>query len=187
EPSGEFTGFLVQEGRDRKKPITIAAARGAFAPGANGSRILLVNGNRQQLDRATGKLSVLTFDKYTLDLADLHDGPEARTREPQERFFSELFFASDAENDPTLHRALLVDANQRLAATLTPLGFSFIALTALLGGEFNRRGQIRRILFAVLLAFLFETLDLASRNLASRNLMFLPLLYLNTLAPVAVG
>ncbi len=187
EASGEFIGFLVQDERDRQKPITIVAERGAFVPGADGSRILLVNGNRQQLDRASGKLSILTFDKYTLDLSDLHDVPEARTREPQERFFSELFFARDAENDPTLHRALLVEANQRLAATLAPLGFSFIALTALLGGEFNRRGQIRRILFAVMLAFLFETLDLALRNLASRNLMYIPLLYLNTLGPVAIG
>ncbi len=167
--------------------MTIVAERGAFVPGASGARILLINGNRQQLDRATGKLSVLSFDKYTLDLDAFHDAPEARVREPQERYLPGLFFASDATKSPELRRALLVEANQRLVTPLTAFSFSFIALTALLCGEFNRRGQARRILLAVAVAFLFQTADLGLRNLANRTPAAIPLLYVDALLPVIVG
>jgi lipopolysaccharide export system permease protein len=187
ETNGELTGFLVQDERDRVKPVTIVADRGAFVAGADGSRILLINGNRQQLDRATGKLSVLSFDKYTLDIAELHDGPEGRAREPQERYFSELLFPTDAAGDPQLQRSLLVEANQRLVTPLTVFSLTFIALAALLCGEFNRRGQIRRILLAVLLAFLFEAADLGLRNLATRSPTIIPLIYLNAMLPMIIA
>src|SRR6185437_12488297 len=62
DSNGELSGFVVQDERDREKPVTIVAERGTFVPGTNGSRVLLINGNRQQFDRTTGKLSVLSFD-----------------------------------------------------------------------------------------------------------------------------
>jgi lipopolysaccharide export system permease protein len=187
ESDGELAGFVVQDERDREKPVTIVAERGTFVPGANGSRVLLVNGNRQQLDRTTGKLSVLSFDRYTLDLADFHDAPEGRVREPQERYFSELFFSPDAAGNPELRHSLRVEAHQRIVAALSAISFVFIALATLLSGEFNRRGQVRRILLAVLLAFLFEVIDLGLRNLAARSELAIPLLYLNTALPMLIG
>ena len=52
----------------------------------------MVNGNRQQFDPQTRKLSILTFDRYTLDLDTLQDAPVVRFREAQERFLGELLF-----------------------------------------------------------------------------------------------
>src|SRR5437588_4682633 len=65
---GEVIGLLVNDDRDRDQPVTILAERGAFADSDKASRIIMVNGSRQRFERATGKLSVLTFDRYTLDL-----------------------------------------------------------------------------------------------------------------------
>src|SRR5437763_14068857 len=72
---GEVTGLLIHDERDPEQPPTIFAERGAFADAAPGSRIIMVNGNRQKYDRASGKLSVLTFDRYTLDLDTMRDAP----------------------------------------------------------------------------------------------------------------
>jgi hypothetical protein len=69
---GEVIGLLVNDDRDPQQPVTILAERGAFASSAQGSRVIMVNGSRQRFDRATGKLSVLTFERYTLDLAVLY-------------------------------------------------------------------------------------------------------------------
>lgn len=186
DANGDLTGFLVQDERDNTKPVTIVAQRGAFVATDQGSRVFLVNGNRQQLDRATGKLSVLSFDKYTLDLDDLHDAPEARTREPQERYLDELFFPSDPGIDASFRSSLLLEAHQRLITPLTAIAFVTIALAALLHGEFNRRGQLRRILIAVLLAIAFEVMDLGLRNLATRLSAGIPLMYVNALLPVVL-
>jgi len=189
EESGDLTGFLVQDEREPAKPVTIVAERGAFVAAGDSSRIYLVNGNRQQYDRATGKLSILTFDKYTLELGDQHDDLGARPREPQERFLRELFFPIDSESvkDPTFRRSLMLEGHQRLITPFTALAFAAIALTALLHGEFNRRGQLKRILLAVAVAVAFEVVDLGLRNIATRLPIAIPLLYLNALLPTLVG
>jgi len=70
---------------------------------------------------------------------------------------------------------------------LTAIAFAVIPLVALLCGEFNRRGQIRRILLAVAFALLFETLDLGLRNLAVHTPVGIVLMYVNALLPVAIG
>ncbi len=185
--NGEMTGFLVQDERDKTKPITIVAERGAFVETENGSRVFLVNGNRQQLDRTTGKLSILSFDKYTLDLSDVRDATAGRVREPQERYLGELFLPTDGSVNPTFRNSLRLEGHQRLIVPLTAFTFAIIPLVTLLCGEFNRRGQIRRILLAVVLALLFETVDLGLRNLAVRYPAGIVLMYLNAVLPVAVG
>src|SRR5437764_11796182 len=89
---GEVIGLLINDERDPQQPVTIMAERGAFADAAGGSRLIMVNGNRQRFDRTNGKLTVLTFDRYTLDLEMLRDAPVVRFREAEERFIGELFF-----------------------------------------------------------------------------------------------
>jgi lipopolysaccharide export system permease protein len=187
DANGEMTGFLVQDERDKDKPITIVAERGAFVETDAGSRVFLVNGNRQQLDRATGKLSVLSFEKYTLDLSDAHDVATGRIREPQERYLGELFFPAENGISRTFRNSLRLEGHQRLIVPLTAIAFAVIPLVTLLYGEFNRRGQVRRILLAVALALLFETLDLGLRNLAVRYPAGIILMYLNALLPIAIG
>jgi lipopolysaccharide export system permease protein len=199
DANGEMTGFLVQDERDKEKPITIVAERAAFVETETGSRVFLVNGNRQQMDRATGKLSVLTFEKYTLDLSDARDVTAARIREPQERYLGELFFPAESDtpsesdtpaarnNKRTFRNSLRLEGHQRLIVPLTAIAFAIIPLVALLCGEFNRRGQVRRILLAIALALLFETFDLVLRNLAVHTPVGIVLMYLNAFLPVAIG
>ncbi len=184
DSNGELTGFVVQDDNDRTKPVTIVAERGVFVPHEGSSRVLLVNGNRQQLDKTTGKLSVLTFEKYTLDLYDLRDAPDDRAREPQEQFLGELFFPR-GDIDNSYRTSLLVEAHQRLITPLSAAAFVAIALATMLYGEFNRRGQLRRILLAVVFAVVFEIADLGLRNLATRLPAGIPLMYLNVLVPIA--
>jgi len=81
----------------------------------------------------------------------------------------------------------MLEGHQRLITPFTALAFAAIALTALLHGEFNRRGQLKRILLAVAVAVAFEVVDLGLRNIATRLPIAIPLLYLNALLPTLVG
>jgi lipopolysaccharide export system permease protein len=159
DEQGEVVGLLINDSREPHRPVTILAERGVFANTPAGSRIVMVNGNRQQFDPETSKLSLLTFDRYTLDLDSLHDAPVVRFREPQERFLDELFFPS-AEADPVLRLGLTIEAHQRILIPLSAFSFALIPLACLLPGEFNRRGQLKRALLAIVVAFLFELLDI---------------------------
>ena len=182
----EVVGLMVNDDRDKNEPVTILAERGAFADSGTGSRIIMVNGSRQKFDRATGKLSVLTFDRYTLDLDTMRDTPGVRFRDAQERFLGELFFPPP-ELDPVVRQSFRVEAHQRLVIPLSIFSFVTIPLACLLPGEFNRRGQLRRILGAVGLALLFQALDLAAKNYAARHPPAIPLMYLIDLLPLLLG
>jgi lipopolysaccharide export system permease protein len=180
DPNGELTGLIIHETRDPDKPVTIVAERGTFVDTENGPRVLMVNGSRQQYDRTTGKLSVLTFDKYSLDLAAYRDTEDFRDRQPDELFLHELLFKHSRPGDTSR----FIEANLRLINPLTALAFCCIPVACLLTGEFNRRGQTKRVLLAVLMAFAFETLDIGFKNLAGRTTAAVPFLYLNVFAPI---
>jgi lipopolysaccharide export system permease protein len=81
----------------------------------------------------------------------------------------------------------MVEAHQRVLVPLSTFSFALIPLACLLPGELNRRGQLRRILLAIAIAFLFELLDLEVGNLASRFAAAIPLMYVAGLLPFVLG
>jgi lipopolysaccharide export system permease protein len=186
EDRGEVVGLLIHDNREPQKPVTILAERGLFAETPAGSRIVMANGSRQQFDIETRKLSLLTFDHYTLDLDSLHDAPVVRFREAQERFLDELFFPP-RETDPALRLGFLIEAHRRILVPLSALGFSLIPLACLLPGELNRRGQLMRTLLAIVIAFLVELLDIGASDLAARSAAAIPLMYATDLLPFVLG
>jgi len=183
---GEVYGLLINDSRNPQRQVTIVAERGAFVDSPAGSRILMVNGNRQQFDTETHKLSLLTFESYTLDLDTVRDAPVIRFREAQERFLGELFFPP-ADTDDVLRHGFLVEAHQRILIPLSAFSFSLIPLACLLPGELNRRGQLKRVLLAIGIAFLFELLDLGVNNIAGRYVRAIPLMYVADLLPLVLG
>ncbi len=109
DANGDVVGLLINDSRDPQRPVTILAERAAFVDTAAGSRIVMVNGNRQQFDPQTRKLSVLTFQRYTLDLDSLQDAPVVRFRGAQERFLGELLFPP-AGLDPLVRQSFIMEA-----------------------------------------------------------------------------
>jgi lipopolysaccharide export system permease protein len=183
---GEVVGLLINDSRNPQRQVTIVAERGAFVDSPAGSRILMVNGNRQEFDAETRKLSLLTFDSYTLDLDAVHDAPVIRFREAQERFLDELFSPPE-DADLSLRQGFLVEGHQRILVPLSAFSFALIPLACLLPGELNRRGQLKRVLLAIGIAFLFELLDLGVNNIAARYSAAIPMMYVVDLLPLVLG
>jgi lipopolysaccharide export system permease protein len=181
---GDLLGLVIYDARDPMKPVTIFAARGAIVATPEGMRLFMVDGTRQERDQASGHLSVLSFARYTFDLGDLGGAAGARDREPDERYTWDLLFPSRRPSNPGAARALMVELNLRLAAPLAGLAMALVPVLCLLPGEFNRRGQARRVLTAVILAFALEFVDLGLRDLSGRTNAALPLLYLVPVLPV---
>ena len=183
DENGDLVGILIYDNRQPDKPVTVFAERGAIANTPEGPRLLMVNGTRQQRDVANGHLSVLQFDKYTLELSELNDAPGVRDRQVDERYTTDLIAGLGTDQDPDWHRSVLAELNMRLAGPLAALAMAALPVACLLTGEFNRRGQARRILLAVLLALAIEILDIGLKNLAARSSGALPLIYVNLALP----
>jgi lipopolysaccharide export system permease protein len=183
--TGDLSGLVIYDSRDRVKPVMIVAERGAFVETDQGPRLILAKGSRQTYERATGHLSVLSFDQYTLDLDLYRDASGIRDRQPEELYPMELLRSRPGES-PANRDARLIEFNLRLIGPLTALALAAIPVVCLLTGEFNRRGQTRKVMQAIILAFVFETLDIGFKNLAVRDLAAMAPLYLNVLTPLAV-
>lgn len=180
---GELRGILVHDNRNPSKPVTMMAERGALVMSEAGPRVVMVNGNRQQVEREDGRLSLLYFDRYTVELAQFRENVHTRWRQPRERFLPELLFPSSERRDQKYRNELIAEGHQRLAAPLYSLSFILIALAALLSGEFNRRGRLRRVFVAVACVGFLEGLSLALHDVSTRSLQAIPAMYAAAILP----
>ena len=184
---GELLGILVHDKRNPDKPVSMMAEKGVFLSGGAVPRVLMINGNRQEVDDAAGKLSILYFDTYAIDFGSREANPEDRYIDPRERSFSELLDPRLAKTDPNEFRRFRVEAHQRIAGPLYAPALALVALAALLTGGFNRRGQAGRLLSAVAVMVLTEAGGLGSANLATHRLDLIPLMYINAAVPAFIA
>lgn len=188
DPGGELIGLLIYDARDPKAHVTMMAERGAVVQLPTGPRVLLLRGNRQAVDRKTGRISVLYFDSYTADFAlDRDNDPENRWRETQERYLPELFAPGDAaQMSEKTRRQLRAEGHQRLVSPLYALAFPLVAMSAMLLGDFSRRGQTKRLLVAAGVVVGLQILALGAQNLTALWPPLVPAMYLCALAPTVV-
>jgi lipopolysaccharide export system permease protein len=188
--SGELLGIFVHDRRQKGEPVTMLAERGALVQAEGRPRVVMVNGNRQLVKKDRKDLSILYFDRYTLDINTKEDAAGPRWREPRERYLNELFAPAttgpNAVSNQRFRLKLLAEGHQRLAAPLLAPAYVLIALVALLIGEFNRRGQGRRMVFASVAMVVVQSLNVAFHSLAGTNAAFIPLMYAMPLAVIGL-
>ena len=182
EPDGTLHGVLIEDARQKNSRATILAETGRLVNGPAGPRLLLDNGSRQEIDKTSGRLNVLSFAENSIDLASNVRNGEVRYRDNTEMSLGELF-RGDAALSPRDIGKLLVEAHRRLSAPITAVSFALVALTSVLTGTFRRNGNVLRPLVAVLSVVGLLALGLALQNLAARQPVLIPLIWVHALAP----
>jgi lipopolysaccharide export system permease protein len=181
---GELRGIMVDDARQPNAHATILAERGRLLEGPNGPRVLLINGSRQEIDRQTGRLDVLTFSENTIDLTQATRGASVRARDMTEMSLSELFNPSRADaQDTAKWRA---EGNKRLAGPFAALSYALVALLSVLTGTFRRHGGVLRPLVAIGAVVGLLAIGLAVGNIAVRNNALIPLIWVHAILPGVV-
>lgn len=179
---GTMHDIVIEDARNPGRPVTIIADRGVMVNTADGPRFVVFSGVRQQYDPATGKLSLLSFDRYAVDMQAVQSAADQRWREPRERTMAQLLHPRTNIDRQNVGR-LLAEFHQRLATPFFAFSFTLIALATLLSGEFSRRGQGRRILLAIACVFVLQAAGLGIANAAARRPELTALLYVATILP----
>ena len=182
DADGNLHKVLIHDGRQPDKPVTIMGDRAVMQTGPEGTRFVVYDGNRQELDRRTSRLSQLFFDRYAVDLKAV--APQAAERWPdaRERSTAELMAGDVPAQDDRMRRGLIAELHHRFSSPLLALTYAMVALSALLSGEFNRRGQSSRVTIAVLLVMGLQAGALGLTSLAGKATVFVPLMYAMPLA-----
>ena len=185
---GELLGIFVHDTRVKDKPFTLLAERGAMIKSKNGSRVMMLDGSRHEIDKKTNKMSILYFDKYIIDLKGEEVGRGPRSPEARELLLSELFRIEDNKLVGVRdHGKYTVEAHRRLTSPVSALAFTLIGLACLMTRYHQRSGRTRQILIAVAVFVTFLLSQLALENAAAKNLTLVPLLYVNMIMPIVVG
>ncbi len=184
--SGELLGIIIHDGRKSDRPMTMMAERGAIVMGKAGPRVVMVSGNRQEIDK-DGDLTLLHFDRYEFEIDGLAKTPHPRWREPRERYLGELFFPSDRAKKVWKYHQLRMEGHYRLVSPLLNLSFVIIGLAFLLSGQFNRRGQLKRVVGSVGVVMTIEAGLVGFKSGGQDMPELTGLMYLWPLLPAAFG
>jgi lipopolysaccharide export system permease protein len=168
--SGDLVGLLLHDARRSDQRVSMIAERGRLAITDSGPRVVLVNGNRQEFDRESGRLRMLYFDRYSVDLGRVGERGGVRWREPRDN-----------------RARLRAEGHNRLASPLLAVALALTALAVLLQGDHDRRGRGRRIGVAVALAAAIQTGNIAAQNLATKWPALMILIHLSVLVPIAIA
>lgn len=189
ESNGDLIGIMIHDTRDKDKPpVTITAKRGTIATEGDLPSILVSDGLRQQMDTDSGVISRLFFSRYKIEVKGLESTARTRNKEADERTIRELLDLDMNTQFGRLQRdGFLVELHRRIVSPFNALGFSVVALCALLLGPFNRRGQTRKIMLAVMLVLLVQGLNLWVVGMARKNIALVPLIYIVTFIPLFAG
>jgi len=188
-PEGELSGILVHDQRVGGRTITLMAERGALVMTQTGPRVLMVNGNRQEVTPGTGRLSLLYFDSYTIDLATATGARPDRFRDARERPTGELIWIDETEPGvgPGEIRRFRTELYSRLISPLFNLGYPLLAAAIMIGSGFDRRGQMMQILMAVGAMVGLQAAALGASSLSTRDLAYAPLMLLIALLPIGIS
>ena len=186
QTDGQLLGILVHDNRDPEQPVTLMAEQGGLIRSESGPRFVMFNGNRQQVSKEDATLSLLYFDRYTLDLAQYANPDTPLWIKPKERFIHELIFPDNTAADIQNLDRFRAEAHKRLSTPLYTLMFAALAAVILLSGEFNRRGQSWRVFFAIGIAVLIRVSGLGLESLAIKKPEIIPGMYLIIVIPTIV-
>jgi lipopolysaccharide export system permease protein len=181
---GSLHGILVDDARDPAVHATIIAVSGQLIEGAKSPRVLLLNGSRQEIDRATGRLNILTFTENEIDLADAGGPDTARPADMSELGLWDLL--NPKSTIPGDVPKWIAEGHKRLSSPLTANSYAFIALVSVLMGAFRRYGGFIRPLTAVFAIVLLIALGIAIGSLAARDNVFLALMWIHAVLPSVV-
>jgi lipopolysaccharide export system permease protein len=154
--------------------VTMMAEEGTLTQGVSGPQFHLIKGIRQELRQ--GRISWLNFDSYTLDISFYTGITRDRERNPEEKYLKELL-NDDGKGSSKERNQSRAEAHQRIAWPLYNLALAMLAVATLLSGEFNRRGNWRRVAAVSVGAILIALCGMGLRNLIVNYPVLVPLLY----------
>jgi len=184
QPNGELSGIIVQDDREMDESVTLLAESGALILDDASPKVLMVNGNRQARNNETGRVSILYFDRYTVDLGGLREAVQRTARDQNELFVDELLNPTEQITQPRNFGKYMAEGHSRLVTPLLGLALPLIGLVVVLRGEFSRRGRSSRLVAAVLLVGLVQAAVLGSKYMAAKELSLLPVMYASAIGPI---
>jgi len=183
-PDGRLLGVLIHDERGAAGAVTIIGEESAMVKTEGANHLVVINGTVQAVSPDDGRLSVVEFERFTVDLEPMMGSSARRVPRPYERYLWELFFPEPQAFLNNRPEELLAEAHYRLTRSTVALVVTVLALAPFLGPARGGHTPNSRKIIAFALAFATVVAFDGLKSLVLYALWLTPLLYAFPLAVV---
>lgn len=179
---GVLQGIFVADSRNPAFELVYYAREGAVD---EKSSALVMKDGEVQRKLPDGSVSIIKFDSYAFDLADMTKTTREATIRAKDRDLADLL---NPDPDDQVYKnnplAFTAELNRRLTEWTFPLLFGLIALVFSSDARSHREARIHPMVSALGTALLIRWMTFYAGNSAEDSVWFVPLMYI---VPLAAG
>lgn len=179
---GVLEGIFVADSRNPAFELVYYAREGAVD---EKSSALVMKDGEVQRKLPDGGVSIIKFDSYAFDLADMTKATREATIRAKDRDLPNLF--NPDPNDPVYQNnplAFTAELHRRLTEWTFPLLFGLIALVFCSDARSHREARVHPMVSALGSALVIRWMTFYAGNSAEDSVWFVPLMYI---VPLATG
>jgi len=178
DQNNNLYGILIYDKRPEKYSLTITASKGHISAESSSALLYMENGTIQKFNHIEIKSEIINFDNYVFNLSDNTKQNEVKVIKTRERdFFELLSFDKDLEYGVTPEE-IRTEIHQRLTYPLFSVNLCMIGLAFILRGDFNRRGNTKNIMSAIIASASFIGIITMIYSFIENAPQFIPALYM---------
>lgn len=186
----DFEGVFIYNASDKQAdPTVITAKKGWLDLNGDEPKVIISDGIQQSTDKNSGHLNLLHFDQYAINLNTFNKKSYDLPISADERTLQDLY--TQIKNNQTLKTKQRMEywgeLHRRITQPFFTLSLTLVALTCLLVGPFDRRGQSKRIMLSIAMLVLLQGLTLGLNNAASRSSIAIIGLYIISVLPAFIS
>lgn len=173
---GVLEGLFVADTRDPKVEYVYYAREGAVDEKTSA---LVMKDGEVHRKLPNGDVSVIKFDSYAFDLADLTERAGEATLRAKDRDLP--FLLNPDPNDSQVKRnpgSFKAELHRRFTEWLLPILFGLVALVVSVDARSHREARVHPMVTALLAALAIRWLIFYVGNAAAHSTYFIPLLYI---------
>jgi lipopolysaccharide export system permease protein len=150
EPNGQLRGVFLDDRRNPDERLTVIGDRGDLVENQQGTYLVLRNGTIQRQETNRRDPTIVTFERYALDLAQFSRSASIVTYSMHERYLWQLLFPSPTDATAKQRSGeMQAELFDRLVAPIYPFAFAIIAFAYLGAPRTTRQSRAMSLAGAV--------------------------------------
>ena len=189
DADGTLNDIFLSDRRQRDKTITYTALQAFLIREDQKTKLIMIDGLIQQLDRMTNRLLTTSFADLSHDISDFLQRRNSNQKSLRELSTFELFYEDEQITQRFGYDSgqITEELHDRFARTFVCVAAALIAFSVLQIGTFAGLGSLLRIVFAFVCLILMEVIaELSAQSVVNNPNTWL-LLYLPSIFGIAVA
>lgn len=183
-PLGELQDVFLSDRRDPEDPMIYTSNTAYLVPYGGSTKLVMVDGLSQTLDRVENKLFTTHFDDFSYDISALVSGDSIAATEVAFASTPDLLLrpGAVAERTGVSIGTVTYEGHNRIAQALMCIVAATVGFATLLLGNYSRFGVWWQVVLAFLLLVLIKLIEGGVSGSVLKHAALWPLIYLPTLA-----